>query len=68
MEGLAEVEDAERAALLLGAAVALRGTAVTGDPDVARAAARDRARAPPAFAAAYARGAAMTPDEARARL
>ncbi len=67
VEGLAEVEDAERAALLLGAAVALRGTAVTGDPDVARAAARARAGTA-AFAAEYARGAAMTPDEARALL
>ncbi|MGV9325959.1 BTAD domain-containing putative transcriptional regulator [Streptosporangium sandarakinum] len=59
----------ERAALLLGAAVALRGTAVAGDRDVARTAAdaRDLAGAE-AFAAAFARGAAMRRDEARAVL
>ncbi len=57
--------DVERAAVLLGAAVALRGTAVTGDPDVARvaASARDLAGAD-VFAAGYARGAAMTRDQA----
>ncbi|MFG1753435.1 BTAD domain-containing putative transcriptional regulator [Streptosporangium sandarakinum] len=59
----------ERAALLLGAAVALRGTAVAGDRDVARTAAdaRDLAGVE-AFAAAFARGAAMRRDEARAVL
>ncbi|MEU6742645.1 BTAD domain-containing putative transcriptional regulator [Streptosporangium sandarakinum] len=59
----------ERAALLLGAAVALRGTAVAGDRDVARTAAdaRDLAGVE-AFAAAFARGAAMRRDEARALL
>ncbi|MPZ83547.1 MAG: hypothetical protein GEV28_25395, partial [Actinophytocola sp.] len=73
VEGLAGAalltDGAERAALLLGVAVALRGTALTGDPDVARvaAAARDLAGAQ-AFAQAYARGAAMTPDQALATL
>jgi predicted ATPase/DNA-binding SARP family transcriptional activator len=58
-----------RAALLLGAAVALRGTAVTGDRDVARiaAVARDLIGAE-AFATAFARGAAMRRDEATAVL
>jgi len=58
----------ERAALLLGAAVALRGTAVAGDPDVARVAAQ--AREPigaAAFAAAYERGATLSPDDALTR-
>ncbi len=52
------------AALLLGMAVALRGTAVAGDRDVARVAAgaRDLIGAE-AFAAAYARGAATRRDE-----
>ncbi|HEX3591066.1 MAG TPA: BTAD domain-containing putative transcriptional regulator [Pseudonocardiaceae bacterium] len=54
--------DRERAATLLGAAVALRGLAVAGDADVARVAAG--AREFDGFAAAYARGAAMTHDEA----
>ncbi len=57
--------EAERAALLLGAAVAVRGMAVTGDADVARIAARARDLAGVAtFADAYARGAAMTPEQA----
>jgi predicted ATPase/DNA-binding SARP family transcriptional activator len=66
VEGLASAQDGERAAFLLGVAVALRGTAVTGDPDVAAVAAgaRDRQGAE-AFAAAYARGAATPPDQAR---
>ena len=66
VEGLAGfAEAADRAAFLLGVAVALRGTAVTGDPDVAAVAARARDRAgAEAFAAAYARGAAMPPDQA----
>ncbi|WP_214412304.1 BTAD domain-containing putative transcriptional regulator [Sphaerisporangium fuscum] len=59
----------ERAALLLGVAVALRGTAVTGDPDVARitTAARDRVGAE-AFASAYSRGAGMRREDALAVL
>ncbi|HEY7595421.1 MAG TPA: BTAD domain-containing putative transcriptional regulator, partial [Actinophytocola sp.] len=67
VEGLAGVEDGGRAAQLLGAAVALRGTAITGDPDVTRAAARART-ATETFADTYARGAAMPPDQARALL
>ncbi|MFJ2030494.1 BTAD domain-containing putative transcriptional regulator [Streptosporangium sp. NPDC087985] len=55
----------ERAALLLGVAVALRGTAVAGDRDVARIAARARDLAgPEAFASAFARGAVLSRDEA----
>ncbi|WP_433256606.1 BTAD domain-containing putative transcriptional regulator [Streptosporangium sp. CA-135522] len=59
----------ERAALLLGVAVALRGAAVAADRDVARTAAdaRDLAGAE-AFASAFARGAAMRYDEATAVL
>ncbi|MFI0419465.1 ATP-binding protein [Spongiactinospora sp. 9N601] len=54
-----------RAALLLGAAVALRGLAVAGDRDVAGTAGAVRARiGPQAFAAAFARGAAMSREEA----
>jgi hypothetical protein len=55
----------ERAALLLGAAVAVRGLAVTGDLHVAAVAAgaRDLLGAQ-AFAEAYARGAAMGHEEA----
>ncbi|NUP77952.1 MAG: hypothetical protein HOV96_10460, partial [Nonomuraea sp.] len=53
------------AALLLGVAVALRGTAVAGDRDVAAtAAAATKALGPEPFAALYARGAAMTRTEA----
>ncbi|MFC4585496.1 BTAD domain-containing putative transcriptional regulator [Sphaerisporangium corydalis] len=55
----------ERAALLLGTAVALRGTAVTGDADVTRTASAARALlGPGSFAATYARGAALTRPEA----
>jgi tetratricopeptide (TPR) repeat protein len=55
----------DRAALLLGVAVALRGTAVTGDVDVARIAGEARERlGVTAFADAFARGAAMSPDQA----
>ncbi|MFF5205286.1 BTAD domain-containing putative transcriptional regulator [Streptosporangium sp. NPDC000396] len=55
----------QRAALLLGAAVVLRGTAVTGDRDVARIAADARDLiGVEAFAAAFARGAAMSREEA----
>ncbi|WP_433221858.1 BTAD domain-containing putative transcriptional regulator [Microtetraspora malaysiensis] len=59
--GLALLEGAaERAAFLLGAGTALRGTAVTGDPDVAGIAARaTEAIGAEAFAAVYARGAAL---------
>jgi predicted ATPase len=68
-EGLAGVAvldgTAERAALLLGIAVAIRGTAVAGDPDVAHIAALARKLAgEPAFAAAYERGAALSHDDA----
>ncbi|AWS43132.1 BTAD domain-containing putative transcriptional regulator [Streptosporangium sp. 'caverna'] len=54
-----------RASLLLGVAVALRGTTVAGDRDVARIAAdaRDLIGAE-AFASAFARGAAMRREEA----
>jgi len=63
VEGLAGT--AENAAFLLGLAVALRGTAVTGDPDVAAVAARARDEAgSEAFAAAYASGVATPPDQA----
>ncbi|MEV7005309.1 BTAD domain-containing putative transcriptional regulator [Streptosporangium sp. NPDC051022] len=54
-----------RAALLLGVAVALRGTAVAGDRDVARTAAGARDLiGPEAFASAFSLGAAMCRDEA----
>ncbi|WP_043635744.1 BTAD domain-containing putative transcriptional regulator [Nonomuraea candida] len=60
---------AERAALLLGVAVALRGMAVAGDRDVAATTAGAiRVLGAEAFAAAYARGAAVRPDEAPAIL
>ncbi|WP_240776897.1 ATP-binding protein [Nonomuraea basaltis] len=59
----------ERAALLLGIGVALRGMAVTGDRDVARiAAAATEVLGPEAFATAFARGAAMGRDDALAAL
>ncbi len=65
VEGLAGAVSGERAALLLGIAVALRGTAVAGDPDVATTAARaGELIGPGAFADAYARGVAMSRDEA----
>ncbi|WP_345428149.1 ATP-binding protein [Actinoallomurus vinaceus] len=55
----------ERAAVLLGAAVALRGTAVARDRDVDQVAARARDLVgAEAFAAAFARGAAMSRAEA----
>ncbi|PRY37463.1 BTAD domain-containing putative transcriptional regulator [Umezawaea tangerina] len=70
-EGLADAAlprgSAERAALLLGTAVALRGTTTTttGDADVARiAAAATDALGTAAFAEAFARGAAMSRAEA----
>lgn len=56
---------ADRAALLLGAAVALRGTAVTGDRNVARTADSTRSLlGTTGFADAFARGAAMSHAEA----
>ncbi|WP_428500653.1 BTAD domain-containing putative transcriptional regulator [Pseudonocardia sp.] len=64
LEGLAAT-DPERAPFLLGVAVALRGTAVAGDPHVARVAATARdTLGPDAFSAAWARGAALPRDEA----
>jgi predicted ATPase/DNA-binding SARP family transcriptional activator len=69
VEGLASAAHAERAAFLLGLAVALRGTAVTGDPLVTATAARATAElGAEAFAAAYAQGAHQTRDEAVAEL
>ncbi|GAA0371234.1 winged helix-turn-helix domain-containing protein [Actinoallomurus spadix] len=57
--------DGERAALLLGAAVALRGTTVARDRDADDVAARARDLVgAEAFAAAFARGAAMSRAEA----
>ncbi|MGP4013064.1 BTAD domain-containing putative transcriptional regulator [Streptomyces sp. 4N124] len=66
LAGLALLEGAgQRAALLLGAGVVLRGMPVAGDPDVARiaAAARQLAGAP-AYERAYARGRSLTQREA----
>jgi predicted ATPase/DNA-binding SARP family transcriptional activator len=68
-EGLAGValldDDGERAALLLGAGTALRGMSLTGDPDVSRDARRARTLiGGTAYASAYRRGAAMSPEEA----
>jgi predicted ATPase/DNA-binding SARP family transcriptional activator len=58
VEGLAGVAPARDAAVLLGTAVALRGTAVTGDRVVAAAAARATSvLGADAFATAYAAGA-----------
>ena len=72
-EGLAGVAlcagDGERAALLLGAGVALRGMSVAGDPDVTRVA--DRARellGETAYAAAYSRGTELSREGALALL
>ncbi|GII29022.1 BTAD domain-containing putative transcriptional regulator [Planotetraspora mira] len=64
--GLALLEGlAERAAFLLGVAVALRGMAVTGDRDVAGiAAGATEVIGAEAFASAFARGAALDRDEA----
>ncbi|WP_188189346.1 BTAD domain-containing putative transcriptional regulator [Nonomuraea sp. SYSU D8015] len=60
---------AERAAVLLGVGVALRGIAVAGDVDVAGVAAEaTRALGPEGFAAAFAKGAGMSRDEAVAAL
>ncbi|MEO6085960.1 MAG: BTAD domain-containing putative transcriptional regulator [Umezawaea sp.] len=55
----------DRTALLLGAAVAIRGTTVAGDPDVARIArAASEALGSAGFAEAFARGAALLREEA----
>ncbi|MEV6526745.1 BTAD domain-containing putative transcriptional regulator [Longispora sp. NPDC051575] len=67
-DALAEVAlldgDPERAALLLGSVVALRGASLAGDPDAARVAAGAGAALGSAgFAAAHGRGAAMTREE-----
>ncbi|WP_433435639.1 BTAD domain-containing putative transcriptional regulator [Nonomuraea sp. CA-141351] len=60
---------AERAALLLGVGVALRGMAVAGDRDVARiAAAATEVLGPEGFAAAFSKGASMSRDDAFATL
>jgi predicted ATPase/DNA-binding SARP family transcriptional activator len=66
MAGVALLEGAgERVALLLGAARALRGAAVTDAPDVARVSARARDLiGDAAYAGAYERGTAMTTEEA----
>jgi predicted ATPase len=66
LEGAGPLEEgAERAALLLGAAVALRGTAVAGDRDAARAyAAAQQILGATTCAELFARGAAMSGDEA----
>jgi tetratricopeptide (TPR) repeat protein len=65
VEGLASAAPAARAAFLLGTAVALRGTAITGDPLVATTAAQatDELGAA-AFAAAYADGARQSREQA----
>ncbi|KAA2256922.1 AfsR/SARP family transcriptional regulator [Solihabitans fulvus] len=72
-EGLAGVAllngDAERAALLLGVGVRLRGSSVAGDPDVARIAGRAaELLGRHAYVAAFDRGAALSRDEALAEL
>ncbi|MFI9839862.1 BTAD domain-containing putative transcriptional regulator [Nonomuraea sp. NPDC051941] len=60
---------AERAAVLLGVGVALRGMAVAGDRDVARiAATATEVLGPAGFAAAYSKGASMSRDDALAML
>lgn len=66
LAGLAVLEGAgERAALLLGAGVALRGMPVVGDADVARtAAAAGDLTGPAPYAEAYARGRALTLEAA----
>ncbi|MCW2864479.1 MAG: putative ATPase [Actinoallomurus sp.] len=73
VEGMAAVtllDDAgERAALLLGASVAVRGTPAPADPEVARVAAgaKDLVGAQ-TYASAFARGTTMTRDQALALL
>ncbi|MBM7785214.1 BTAD domain-containing putative transcriptional regulator [Tenggerimyces flavus] len=57
--------EGDRAALLLGVAVALRGTAVAGDPQVARVTEEARGLiGAGAFAVAYARGAELDKERA----
>jgi tetratricopeptide (TPR) repeat protein len=69
VEGLASTANAERAAFLLGAAVALRGMAIAGDPLTTATAARATATlGPEGFAAAYAQGARLSRTEALAQL
>ncbi|MFF4993419.1 BTAD domain-containing putative transcriptional regulator [Streptosporangium saharense] len=68
MSGVALLEgDPARAALLLGAGTAVRGTALAGDADVVRLAeAVRRALGDRAYGEAYGRGARMTAEQARA--
>ena len=69
VEGLASTAHPERAAFLLGTAVALRGTTIAGDPSVAATAANaTKALGSSAFAAAYAQGAGQSRSEALAEL
>ncbi|GAB2835350.1 BTAD domain-containing putative transcriptional regulator [Actinoallomurus bryophytorum] len=70
MAGVALLDDAgERAALLLGASVAVRGIPMPADPEVARVAAgaKDLVGAQ-TYASAFARGTTMTRDQALALL
>ncbi|MEO3875826.1 BTAD domain-containing putative transcriptional regulator [Nonomuraea sp. B12E4] len=65
VEGLAEAVPPRQAALLLGIAVALRGMALAGDPDVARVAAEATAAiGAEAFAEQFGTGAAMSREDA----
>lgn len=65
VDGLASAAPAERAAFLMGTAVALRGMAITNDPLVTATAARATAEMGEAgFASAYAQGAKQTRDQA----
>ncbi|MEU7887878.1 BTAD domain-containing putative transcriptional regulator [Microbispora bryophytorum] len=65
VEGLAEAMAPKQAALLLGIAVALRGTALAGDPDVAGVAAEATAAiGAEAFAEQFGTGAAMSREDA----
>ncbi|NJP94171.1 AfsR/SARP family transcriptional regulator [Nonomuraea sp. FMUSA5-5] len=67
--GRASQEAGERAALLLGIGAAVRGMAVAGDRDVAATAAgATRVLGPGGFAAAYAKGVAMSREQALAVL
>jgi predicted ATPase len=62
---LADRDEGERAAFLLGVAVALRGSTVSGDADVAAIEATARARiGADAYVNAFDRGARMAPDQA----
>ncbi|HEX6359183.1 BTAD domain-containing putative transcriptional regulator [Actinophytocola sp.] len=65
VEGLASATPPARAAFLLGTAVALRGTAIAGDPLVAATAARaTKELGADGFAAAYAQGAGQSRADA----